>query len=344
MARHPVQPAQLGRGEERRERGPVVLPAAAGRSRPPRRRTTRRRGAGSAPRTCRWPWLPPLRAISRELRLWALRGPSRPAAKSSPPAAPGTMLGRWSVHRCSGRPAVRRERGAGPPIVLIHAAIANLRRLGRDGARARGRRLPRRPLRLPGFGASTTEDVEFSNGADLLAVLDAFGVARAALVGNSRGGPDRLRHRHRVPRASGRGRRRRGRPGRLRGRADRGGAGPVRGRRALSRRPRNRTSRRWSTWRCGSGWTVRASRRTGSTPGIREAVRAMDRPLYEPGRARAGRSRLDPPANDRLGELRCPVLAVAGALDISDVVAGGAPPRGRRARSPGPWSGRTWPT
>ena len=30
--------------------------------------------------------------------------------------------------------------------------------------------------------------------------------------------------------------------------------------------------------------------------------------------------RLDPPANDRLGDLRCPVLAVAGGLDVSDIV------------------------
>ena len=30
---------------------------------------------------------------------------------------------------------------------------------------------------------------------------------------------------------------------------------------------------------------------------------------------------LDPPANDRLEELLCPVLAVAGALDVSTIVA-----------------------
>ena len=46
----------------------------------------------------------------------------------------------------------------------------------------------------------------------------------------------------------------------------------------------------------------------------------MARPLNEPGRVRGREIRLDPPANDRLSELRCPVLAIAGRLDFSDVV------------------------
>src|SRR3989304_225204 len=61
-------------------------------------------------------------------------------------------------------------------------------RLGWGGAfadppppRAAARSAPR------GGGRSTTDDVEYSNRADLRAVLDAFGIERAALVGNSRG-------------------------------------------------------------------------------------------------------------------------------------------------------------
>jgi pimeloyl-ACP methyl ester carboxylesterase len=38
----------------------------------------------------------------------------------------------------------------------------------------------------------------------------------------------------------------------------------------------------------------------------------------EPNRTQGKPIRLSPPANDRLADLRCPVLAVAGALDISD--------------------------
>src|SRR5665811_2589940 len=49
-------------------------------------------------------------------------------------------------------------------------------------------------------------------------------------------------------------------------------------------------------------------------------IRDRDRPLYAPGRVRGRPIVLDPPVNDRLSELRCPVLAVAGALDISTIV------------------------
>jgi len=54
------------------------------------------------------------------------------------------------------------------------------------GLVAAGHRVVRYDYR--GFGRSTTEEVEFSSRADLLAVLDTFGIRRAALVGNSRGG------------------------------------------------------------------------------------------------------------------------------------------------------------
>ncbi|MEO8437148.1 MAG: alpha/beta hydrolase, partial [Chloroflexota bacterium] len=66
-------------------------------------------------------------------------------------------------------------------------------------------------------------------------------------------------------------------------------------------------------------------------PKIRERMRAMARPLNEPGLVKGRASALDPAANDRLADLRCPVLAVAGALDFSDValtaerLAAGAP-------------------
>ena len=78
--------------------------------------------------------------------------------------------------------------GAGPPIVLLHAAIVDSRvwdpfvPLLTDA----GYRAIRYDAR--GFGGSVTEDVEFSRVDDLLAVVDAFGIERAALVGNSQGG------------------------------------------------------------------------------------------------------------------------------------------------------------
>ena len=78
--------------------------------------------------------------------------------------------------------------GDGPPIVLLHAGVVDSRvwepfvPLLTDA----GYRTIRYDAR--GFGRSATEDVEFSRVDDLLAVLDAFGVERAALVGNSQGG------------------------------------------------------------------------------------------------------------------------------------------------------------
>src|SRR6266545_7537422 len=80
------------------------------------------------------------------------------------------------------------EDGSGPPILLLHAGIANLRAWDAmvPGLTAAGFRAIRYDAR--GFGRSTTEDVSFSNRADAIAVLDALGVSRAALVGNSRGG------------------------------------------------------------------------------------------------------------------------------------------------------------
>jgi pimeloyl-ACP methyl ester carboxylesterase len=54
---------------------------------------------------------------------------------------------------------------------------------------------------------------------------------------------------------------------------------------------------------------------------IQDAIRAMDRPQYEAGHVEGRSIRLKPPAADRLAELRCPVLAIAGLLDVSDVAA-----------------------
>ena len=52
---------------------------------------------------------------------------------------------------------------------------------------------------------------------------------------------------------------------------------------------------------------------------IREKVRVMDAPQYVPGHITGRPIPLAPPAAARLADLRCPVLAIAGALDVSDV-------------------------
>jgi pimeloyl-ACP methyl ester carboxylesterase len=50
---------------------------------------------------------------------------------------------------------------------------------------------------------------------------------------------------------------------------------------------------------------------------IRDAVRAMDREILEPGREYGTNTVLEPRANERLGDLAVPTLAVIGGLDVS---------------------------
>ena len=78
--------------------------------------------------------------------------------------------------------------GDGPPIILVHAAIADHRAWDAmiPGLVAAGFHAIRHDLR--GLGRSTTADVAFSNRADVIAILDGFRIDRAVLVGNSAGG------------------------------------------------------------------------------------------------------------------------------------------------------------
>lgn len=74
-----------------------------------------------------------------------------------------------------------------PALLLIHAGIANLRMWDPQiPALTEEHYVIRFDTR--GFGQTETDDVEFSNRADALALLDHLGVARATLVGCSRGG------------------------------------------------------------------------------------------------------------------------------------------------------------
>ena len=74
-----------------------------------------------------------------------------------------------------------------PAVLLIHAGIANLRMWDPQiPALSAGHHVIRFDTR--GFGQTRADDVEFSNRADALALLDHLGVARATLIGCSRGG------------------------------------------------------------------------------------------------------------------------------------------------------------
>jgi len=210
------------------------------------------------------------------------------------------------------------DEGGGPPVVLVHAGIVNLRSWDAFVPHLveAGFRVVRYDTR--GWGRSTTEDVAYSNRADLVAVLDALGFARAALVGNSRGGqiafdtavefPDR------IVAVVGIG-------------AGLGGfeGHPTAEETALfdemerleEAEPHDLEAIVAINTRL---WVDGPGQLAGRAPAwIAGHVRETSRLLAEPGHVFGRPVVLKPPAAERLADLRCPVLAVAGALDVSDV-------------------------
>jgi pimeloyl-ACP methyl ester carboxylesterase len=77
--------------------------------------------------------------------------------------------------------------GDGHPLLLIHGGLGSLR-MWDDQVPAFGERYRVIRYDTRGFGRTETEDVEFTNLADAAAVLDHVGAASAYVVGQSRGG------------------------------------------------------------------------------------------------------------------------------------------------------------
>jgi len=210
------------------------------------------------------------------------------------------------------------DEGAGPPVVLLHAGIADLRSWDALAPRlvAAGYRVVRYDGR--GFGQSPTEDVEFSNRADLVAVLDGLGIGRAALVGNSRGGSlafdTAIESPERVVAVVGVGAGLSGFDG-----GETADELPIieEYERVDAAEPFDAvalTAFEVGLWVDGPGQPA-----DRVDPAIRDLVYAMNLPLNEPDHVAGTQVRLDPPAVERLAELHCPVLAVAGELDMSSV-------------------------
>jgi pimeloyl-ACP methyl ester carboxylesterase len=169
------------------------------------------------------------------------------------------------------------------------------------------------------FGGSTGDDVAFTYRADVLAVLDSLGLERAALVGNSRGGmtaiDTAIESPDRVVAVVGVG-------------AGIGGFEGVPRPDELAIfaayeavdsadpfEPDALTEFEANVWLEGPGQpTDRVD------PTLRDAFVRMAGPLNAPDHPRVREVPLEPAANDRLGELRCPVLFIAGELDFGDAV------------------------
>jgi pimeloyl-ACP methyl ester carboxylesterase len=211
-----------------------------------------------------------------------------------------------------------RDEGAGPPIVLVHAGIAQLESWDAVAAglvRA-GYRVARPDLR--GWGRSTTEDVEYSPRADLVALLDHLAIDRAVLVGNSMGGmiafDTAVEHPGRVVGVVGVGA----------GLGGYGGSDTAEEVALFDQMeelesadppdPDAIADLDVKVWVDGPGQPE------GRAPQwIRDAVREWDRAVNQPRHEMGRRGRLDPPVAERLAELTCPVLAVAGRLDFGYV-------------------------
>ena len=200
--------------------------------------------------------------------------------------------------------------GSGEPVVLIHAGVAN-RRMWDDQVTALkdGYRVIRYDTR--GFGESETDAVEFSNRADIAALLDQVGEKAAHLVGLSRGGqialdfaleyPDRARS---VSIAAG---------------GVSGYDAPEEADPTIFEEPEAAWKAR--DWAAVSEWETRywvdgpGQPADRVDPAIRARVQDWILTTYEAEKEEGTPRPLDPPANARLGDLRAPFLVMIGTLD-----------------------------
>ena len=208
------------------------------------------------------------------------------------------------------------DEGEGPPVLLVHSAVVNRRSW--NGVVPRlveaGYRVLRYDMR--GFGESTAEEAEYQPHADVVAVLDHFGVDRAAVAGNSMGGaftldavlesPERfvayiwvgggIGGFNKEPSAS------ENELFEAEGAAEDAGDWDL---------AAELDTRIWMDgWR--DGGHAGADR---VDPAVRASMKAMDRDLLEPGRIYGTFKRPDPPAIERLETVAVPTLIVIGQLD-----------------------------
>ena len=199
--------------------------------------------------------------------------------------------------------------GTGEPVLLIHAGVANLRMWDEQVAALRDSyRLIRYDTR--GFGRTETDAVEFSNRADIAALLDHVGERSAHVVGFSRAGSIALDLALENP-------------GRVRSLVI--GAGGISGYVSPDEAPpetfeaaeRMYEAKDWAglaDWEADY-WASGPGQPADRVPQVRAQVREWVLENYRAEKEEGKPIVLDPPAAGRLDEINVPLLAILGTLD-----------------------------
>lgn len=204
--------------------------------------------------------------------------------------------------------------GAGDPVLLIHAGIADSRMWDSQMAALSARYQVTR-FDLRGTGQSPPGDGAFSYHGDVLALLNAIGVERPHIVGASFGGrvaidfvleqPDRARSLTLIGSA-------------LSGVAFDSAVMQEHG------PPIDEAEEAGDVERAieleMALWVDGPSRHPRRAPDhVRDLVLEMQRGIYAADWGGVDLERLDPPAAERLGELALPILTIVGDHDIPDM-------------------------
>ncbi len=219
------------------------------------------------------------------------------------------MPGETGVVETNGARISFEAEGSGEPVVLIHAGIANLRMWdGQVPALRDAYRAIRYDTR--GYGRTETEDVPFSNRADIAGLLAHVGESSAHVVGLSRGGmialDFALEHPDRV-------------------RSLTVAAGGIGGRMSPAELPESTweeperliEARDWegiSEWETAF-WADGPGQPRDRVPDVRAKVHDWILTNYRAEKEEGQPQPLTPPAAERLGDLRAPLLVLAGTLD-----------------------------